>query len=45
MFVHDKSKMNSIAMSGTQNNIYSIVDKIALVKNMCIDFVFMFLAF
>lgn len=35
--LHDKREMNSIAMSGTQNNIYSIVDKIALVKNMCID--------
>lgn len=35
--LHDKSEMNSIAMSGIQNNIYSIVDKIELVKNMCID--------
>ena len=35
--LHDKREMNSIAMSGTQNNIYSIVDKVALVKNMCID--------
>ena len=31
--LHDKSEMNSIAMSGIQNNIYSIVDKIELVKN------------
>lgn len=29
--LHDKREMNSIAMSGTQNNIYSNVDKITLV--------------
>lgn len=29
--LHDKGEMNSIAMSGTQNIIYSNVDKITLV--------------
>lgn len=29
--LHDKREMNSIAISGTQNNIYSNVDKITLV--------------
>lgn len=29
--LHDKREMNSIAISGTQNNIYSNVDKISLV--------------
>lgn len=29
--LHDEREMNSIAMSGTQNNIYSNVDKITLV--------------